>query len=267
MDIDKITLNNSLQGEINCFYYDSLNSTNTQSWQLLKDGIKAPFVVVAKQQTAGKGQRGNQWHSLMGGLFFTLILPDNFHFEHLNHITLLSAVVVVRALEIFSIPVKIKWLNDLILDQKKLGGILVETNTNQGNVNHILVGIGVNFTNQVDDFAISIKSYYQKYHHDLDWQINDLLQQIINQFFSDYFLYEEEGIKTIIKIYNQYLIYPQNEIIYEGNRGTVKGADSGGNLLVKFSAEGASSQVKFAPHLYRVTPIQQKITPEIYAIH
>ncbi|MBF2057762.1 MAG: biotin--[acetyl-CoA-carboxylase] ligase [Cyanobacterium sp. T60_A2020_053] len=266
MNIDKITLNNSLKSEINCFYYDSLTSTNTQSWQLLKEGIKAPFVVVAKQQTAGKGQRGNQWLSLTGGLYFTMMLPDNFCFKHPNHVTLLSAVAVVRALEMFSIPVKIKWLNDLILDHKKLGGILAETRINQGHINNILVGIGVNFNNNVDDFAINIKSYYQKYYYDLDFQIIDLLKKIINQIFSNYYLYEEESINPIIKIYNQYLIYPQNEVIYDGNNGQVKGADSLGNLLVKFSAEGASSQVKFAPHLYRVTPIQQKIIPEIYEI-
>ena len=96
-------------------------STNSSLWQLAQAGAQAGTVVLAKTQTAGRGQRGRQWQSQGGGLYFSLLLQPNLPAQQSFGLTLASAWGIATSLRNLGMGVQVKWPNDLVLQGKKLG--------------------------------------------------------------------------------------------------------------------------------------------------
>jgi len=144
---------------------EEIDSTNSEAWRLIDrlkiDHIKvtsANIVIIAKRQTKGRGQRGHQWQSDLGGLFMSVILQPNLDLAAVNahQITLWSAWGIAKKLNETGANVKLKWLNDLLIDRRKLGGILTETRIEANKIRYAVVGIGLNWTNTVPDGAIAL---------------------------------------------------------------------------------------------------------------
>lgn len=241
--------------KIVCYVYESLNSTNTQAWQLCNDqNLDNAFVVVAKEQTAGKGQRGNIWHSSLGGLYLTVVFPSQINLAKVNHLTLFSAVGIADSFNKYQVPIKIKWLNDLILLEKKLGGILSEVRSQNGVIKRSIIGVGINWKNHLNlDSSTSLSNYYQNNYPVLIEFYEQLLNIIINGIFQGYNYYITRGINYLLEQYNNYLIYQNQEVIYNDLQGKVLGVDCNSNLMVKFSAMGSSSKVLFSPDEYGIS--------------
>ncbi|MCX6091371.1 MAG: biotin--[acetyl-CoA-carboxylase] ligase [Candidatus Bipolaricaulota bacterium] len=102
--------------------------------------------VVADEQTAGRGRHGRSWLSPTGGLYVTFIVPND------GLIALRAGLATARAVEALSIPVRLKWPNDLIVAERKLGGILIETARDVA-----LVGVGINLEESPIDGATSLR--------------------------------------------------------------------------------------------------------------
>ncbi len=137
--------------------YEEIDSTNSEAWRLI-DRLEAlsNTVLIAKRQTKGRGQRGNSWQSGLGGLFMSVVLQPNLTAVNAHQITLWSAWGIAKALNETGANVKLKWLNDLLIDRHKLGGILTETRIEAGKVLYAVVGIGINWTNEVPEGAIAL---------------------------------------------------------------------------------------------------------------
>lgn len=126
--------------------YPQTGSTNNDLKKMAADGAPHGTVVVAQQQTAGRGRMGRTFLSPEGGIYMSVLLRPSCKAEELLHLTCAVAVGVCDAIEksCGSRP-KVKWINDLIIDNKKLGGILTELSLNaDGTVNYAVVGIGIN---------------------------------------------------------------------------------------------------------------------------
>lgn len=137
--------------------YEELDSTNSEAWRLIdRLEVTPQTAIIAKRQTKGRGQRGNQWQSDLGGLFMSVILQPNLAASQANQITLWSAWGIAKTLNATGANVKLKWLNDLLIDRRKLGGILTETRIEAGKILYAVVGIGINWTNQVPEGAIAL---------------------------------------------------------------------------------------------------------------
>ncbi|MEQ8956672.1 MAG: biotin--[acetyl-CoA-carboxylase] ligase, partial [Coleofasciculus sp. C2-GNP5-27] len=136
-------------GELAIYLFDSLSSTNQTLWELLDRGTTLPTVVIAAQQTAGRGQWGRQWQSAPGGLYLSLALTTNVEACDSAQLTMCSAWGIAMALRCYGIPVLIKWHNDLLLLGYKLGGILTETRLSQGQITKAVIGVGINWSNPV----------------------------------------------------------------------------------------------------------------------
>ncbi len=246
------------QETIDCYIYDNLTSTNSQTWELSEQSIRPPFVVVAKQQTAGRGQRGNRWESLEGGLYLTLMLSMDKPMVNFNHLTLFCAVGIVSELHKYQIPVRLKWLNDLILNEQKLGGILCETRSQNNLLTEGIVGVGINWQNvvssdRVNDY-ICLRDYVNNQQNSLVNCYDDLLSLTVTGILNGYYIYKNETIESIVNLYNQYLIYRGKQVYLENTLGEIVGINNNGDLIVKFSALGASSKAYFSPQNYAITP-------------
>lgn len=137
--------------------YAEIDSTNSEAWRLLeRHQASANTVIIAKRQTKGRGQRGHSWQSDLGGLFMSVILQPNLAASQAHQITLWTAWGIAKALNQTGANVKLKWLNDLLIDHRKLGGILTETKIEANKILYAVVGIGINWTNEVPDGAIAL---------------------------------------------------------------------------------------------------------------
>jgi len=137
-----------LRGPIH--HFDSLPSTNDLAKELGSKDAAEGSLVVAESQTKGRGRLGREWDSPpAAGLYVSLLLRPLLPPTEMPQITLTAAVAVVRALRRSAgLTPGIKWPNDLLVDGKKLGGILTEMETESDRIRHLVVGLGLNINNR-----------------------------------------------------------------------------------------------------------------------
>lgn len=141
---------------------DSVDSTNTQVKRQAAQGAAEGLVVLSDRQTAGRGRAGRTFHSPAGcGLYLSALLRPSLPPEQLANFTAWAAVAVCDGIEATcGVRPQIKWTNDLVLNGKKLCGILTELVLNQttGTPDGLVVGIGINVNHQTEDFSDDIRS-------------------------------------------------------------------------------------------------------------
>jgi BirA family biotin operon repressor/biotin-[acetyl-CoA-carboxylase] ligase len=128
-------------------FFDSVDSTNDTAMEIVAQREEPEgIVVIADSQKSGKGRLGRSWLSPPGGnLYFTILLRPTFSPREASPLTLMAAVAVVSAIrEHTGLKAEIKWPNDILLNGKKTGGILMEMRADAKKINLIALGIGVN---------------------------------------------------------------------------------------------------------------------------
>lgn len=140
--------------------YPTIDSTNTQAKAMAAQGAPQGTVVIARQQTAGRGRMGRSFHSPQSqGVYLSVILRPQCRAEALMHLTCAAAVAMCDAVEAASgLRPGIKWINDLVVGRQKLGGILTELALKaDGTVDYAVVGIGINCTQAREDFPLELR--------------------------------------------------------------------------------------------------------------
>lgn len=131
-------------------YFDTIDSTNTKAQELAEKGYPSGTLVVADKQESGKGRRGRSWVSPSGtGIFMTLMIKPDINPNNASMLTLVAALAVAKAItSVTGEEALIKWPNDIVVNSKKVCGILTEMNAQFDYINHIVVGIGINVHNE-----------------------------------------------------------------------------------------------------------------------
>ena len=146
------------------YYFDSIDSTNTKAKELAEEEHPSGTLVVADRQTAGKGRRGRSWESPTGiGIFMTLMLKPEINPNNASMLTLVAAMATTRAIRrVTGVPALIKWPNDIVMNGKKVCGILTEMSAQFDYINHIVIGIGINVHNEdfPEEIAKTASSLY-----------------------------------------------------------------------------------------------------------
>ncbi len=141
--------------------FDTIDSTNTHAKALAYAGAPHGTVLLANHQTGGRGRMGRSFHSPSGcGIYLSVILRPNCPPADLMHLTCAAGCAMCDAVEeAAAFRPGIKWINDLVWDTKKLGGILAELSINAktGLVDYAVVGIGINCTQKKEDFPPEIR--------------------------------------------------------------------------------------------------------------
>lgn len=142
-------------------HLNTVDSTNTYAKKLAQQGAPEGTVIIADEQTGGRGRLGRRFSSPAGlGLYLTVILRPNCPPRELMHLTCAVGLAASDAVEIAAgITPGIKWTNDLVVGKRKLGGILTELSTDPVTklVDYAIVGIGINCCQQADDFPSEIR--------------------------------------------------------------------------------------------------------------
>ncbi len=164
-------LENLLDTEIigkRVYYFEELDSTNNKAYELAEGGAEEGTIVIADAQTRGKGRLGRRWESPAGvNLYLSIILRPKLALTRAPLITLMASIGVCEAIkEAFGMEPKIKWPNDILLNDRKVCGILVETQSISDRLRFVILGIGINLNMEIPDYlrnkAISIKGITNK---------------------------------------------------------------------------------------------------------
>lgn len=144
-------------------YFEVTDSTNLRIRDFAEAGRADGLLAVAEQQTGGKGRRGRSWESPSGtGIWMSMLLRPKIEPQKASMITIVSALAVAKSIEkISGLETKIKWPNDIVINGKKVCGILTEMSAEMEEVHYIIVGIGINantqeFAEEIDYMATSI---------------------------------------------------------------------------------------------------------------
>jgi BirA family biotin operon repressor/biotin-[acetyl-CoA-carboxylase] ligase len=228
----------SIGGQL--IHLKSVASTNDYAWNLALEGAKHGLVVVADQQTGGRGRLGRSWLSPPGmNLAFSLILRPSLPPQDVPPLSLIAAVALFSFLSVVIPRLSIKWPNDLYCGDRKLAGILSEMKLCGRETDFVIIGIGVNVNSQEDDWppelrstAISMRQAVGK-----TFDLRELLQKFLPFFHSWYERYLSHGfhgqIQQILGT-NSYLFGKRVTIAINGRtiQGKAGNIDEYGRLLV-----------------------------------
>jgi len=220
-------------------FHNLIVSTNDLAKARGAEGFENGLVIFAEQQTAGRGRMGRSWQDVPGeGLLFSLLLKPQIRPELAPYFTLTTAVGVAAALNELGFPVGIKWPNDLLLNGKKLGGILTEMQTTGDKVDFVVVGIGLNvlqadFEEDIKDIAISMRQFAPG--AELDRA--KIAAAVLNSLEYYYELLLKEGFVPIRAGWLKYNVTIGRQVLARGRDGEVCGVavdmDAEGELLLR----------------------------------
>jgi len=143
------------------FYFPELESTNIVAKEKTlhrAEGIDEGTLIIAERQSTGKGRLGREWFSPVGGIWLSIILYPQLSPSYISRITLMTAVAAVKSIKICTqIESQIKWPNDILINEKKVCGILTEMSAELDIINWVVVGIGINVNIDHQDFPEDIQ--------------------------------------------------------------------------------------------------------------
>ncbi|OEF98798.1 biotin--[acetyl-CoA-carboxylase] ligase [Desulfuribacillus alkaliarsenatis] len=227
-------------------YHHSIDSTNISAKFLAEQGAKEGTVVSAEEQTKGKGRLGRLWQSPVGqGLYFSIIVRPQIPVYLAPQITLVVASVIAKVLnEKYNLHAVIKWPNDILVDSKKLAGILVEMSSDIDRINYAVLGIGINVNNPEAAFTKTDTKYQPtSMFNELKTKINrsELLTTLLAELEIAYHTFIESGFNTFKPIWESYAFSINKQIqVTTANQsltGTLTGIDESGALLLEINGE------------------------------
>lgn len=220
-------------------YFDEIDSTNTCAKQIAEEQETDGVLIVAEQQLHGKGRRGREWSSPKGtGIWMSLIVKPNIKPQNASMLTLVTALAVTKSIKkLYHLDAFIKWPNDIVINGKKLCGILTEMSAQLDYINHIVIGIGINantkeFMTDLKEIATSISIEYKK-----NIARAELIADILKEFEYYYSIFlEDENMNQLCEDYNKVLINRNKEVIISERNDSYTalalGINSFGELLV-----------------------------------
>ncbi len=216
-------------------YIETIESTNQYAWNLITKNIKNATIVITKNQTNGKGQRENKWFSSPNkSLTFSIIMKVNKKYDEL--LSLKTGISVIDGIKKnTSIDCHLKWPNDIMINEKKLGGILIEKKKD-----NIVIGIGINVNEDLEHINPLVKKYSTslKIMSNLSIQLEELLANILNEFEYNYY---QKNYKKIIKTWEKNCCHINKNITFHKDYKIISGKFAGlannGNAIINIDGE------------------------------
>ncbi|WP_217585456.1 biotin--[acetyl-CoA-carboxylase] ligase [Lentibacillus saliphilus] len=191
-------------------------STQFTAHEAAQSDAKHGTVVVANEQTAGRGRLNRKWQSTKDkGIWMSIILRPKILPHLAPQLTLLTACAIAKVLRTdTSVDAQIKWPNDILINGKKVVGILTEMQAEQDQIQYVIVGIGINVNHTDEDLNDPLTeratSLYQE--TGLTWSLVQIIHRILDVFEDMYEIYLKQGFKPIKILWEQHA-YRMNQLI------------------------------------------------------
>lgn len=184
-----------------------VGSTNDWAKELAMYGADEGTIVVAETQTAGRGRLGKEWVSPKGGLWFSVVLKPKLRAGEAVRLVFVAGLAVAEVLhELFGLRVETKWPNDVLVNGRKVCGILSEMNTTDEKVNFVVVGIGVNANFAENAFPEELRTNATSLESELARKIelDVLFRVLLERLESLYELFMKEGFAPVLGKWKEY---------------------------------------------------------------
>ena len=230
-------------------YFREVDSTNEVAKKLAREGAPEGTIIIAESQSRGKGRRGKKWISPLGGAWLSIILRPNTLPINAPQLTFIAGVAAAQTIkDEYGLDAGIKWPNDVLIDNKKVCGVLTEISTEINTIDYIVTGIGIDANIDVNllppelrDTTTSIKSELD---HDISRMI--LVQKFLGNFEAMYDEFNKGNFQEILRKWRQLskTIGRQVEIRKgtEFIRGEAVGVNSKGALILELE-DGALQKI------------------------
>lgn len=218
------------------YSYASIDSTNNIAYKMAEEGADEGSVIVAEEQKKGKGRIGRSWSSPKGGIYFSLILRPGMVPTEVSKLTLVAAVSVAQAIrELTGISALIKWPNDILVNNKKLCGILTELKAEQDQTSFVILGVGINVNTKpslLPKHATSITKELGR-----DFPKVDLMRKLLKNIETHYILFKNNKFKDIIGEWKDLSAILGSRVKVMDKAHNIEGmaidVDEGGALIVR----------------------------------
>lgn len=222
------------------YHYKQVDSTNKEAKKLAIDGAAEGSIVISEEQTAGKGRLGRTWASPYGlGIWMSLILRPQITPVEVSKITLIAALAVSKTIQkVTGLKAEIKWPNDILINKKKVCGILTEMSAEMDKINYIILGIGLNVNTEEFPEEIAHKATSLKIEGKKSYDRKELTQELLFEIENYYRLFTKQ--ETVDKLLEEYkaccvTLNKEVKIIRNGIEyiGKAVGLTENGELLVE----------------------------------
>lgn len=224
----------------NIYYYEETGSTNIDAKRLGEEGAVHGTVVAADKQNAGRGRRGRTWESPAGkDIYFTILLRPEFAPDQAVGLTLVMALSVAEAVtRRCGLEAGIKWPNDVVLNGKKICGILTEMTMETDYIQYVVIGVGINVNLDVMPEEIGQKATSILLESGRETARAELLQEVLEGFEENYEIYEKDlNLSHMLEEYNGYLVNRDRQVRVLDPKGEfegiARGINASGELLVE----------------------------------
>lgn len=191
-------------------YEESVDSTQKIALRLSLEGAPEGTVIIAEEQRSGRGRMDRQWHSpKFTGIWMSIILRPNLLPQKAPQLTLIAAVAVVQAIEeLTSLHPQIKWPNDILVNGKKLTGILTELQAESDRINSVIIGIGMNVNQEKTSYPAELQSIATSLLIETSMKVNraEMVRTVLSKLENLYDLYLEKGFYPIKVFWESYAI-------------------------------------------------------------
>ena len=235
--------------EYNIVYLKETDSTNLRAKEGAADGMPDRTLIVAEKQSQGRGRLGRNWASDDdGNVYMSLLLRPEIAPQKASMLTLVMALAVAEGLhEAVGVDAEIKWPNDIILNKKKVCGILTEMQADVEKIHHVVIGVGINvnqeaFSKEIEQTATSLWQVTGE-----KWSRKLLLMHVMEAFERYYATFlKTEDLSGLLEEYKRKLVNQGREVLVHepGNEYSAQaiGINSQGELMVK-TADGKQQNV------------------------
>jgi BirA family biotin operon repressor/biotin-[acetyl-CoA-carboxylase] ligase len=207
-------------------YLSETNSTNIDAWNHIDDGSEEGAIFITDNQKKGRGRRQNNWVSIpYKSLTVSFILYPKIGLDKLGLLPILTGVSIVQGIKSStSIQTGLKWPNDIMLNMKKLGGILIESKTSQNGLG-VVVGIGLNINETTHDIPNLLKDQATSLliYSGASYSREKILSEILNEFER---LYVQKW-DSMVHIWGEYCIHRKSEVSFHAEEGLHQGVFQG----------------------------------------
>ncbi len=188
------------------FCFGSVGSTNDRAHVLAESGAVDGTLILAEEQTRGRGRRGRDWHSSPGrGIWLSLILRPEFPATQAPGLSLVAGLSLAETIEDFAgISAEVKWPNDCLVNNKKTAGILTELSAEKQKINYIVLGMGVNLAHRNTDFPPELRDIATSVEVEANRAIDRVgfLQNLLLHLEKNYDRFSLEGLTPLIEPYS-----------------------------------------------------------------
>ncbi|OQX87535.1 MAG: biotin--[acetyl-CoA-carboxylase] ligase [Candidatus Omnitrophica bacterium 4484_70.2] len=219
------------------FSYSEVSSTQDIAWRLGEEGAEEGVLVISEKQNKGRGRLQRVWISPQGGIYFSLVLRPNFLTpKDSSVINLLAALSCFQGIkEKTLMDCFLKWPNDILLQGRKVGGVISEINLVEGKIDFLILGVGVNVNTPEDDLPEGAVSLFS--HTGQKFSCVEILRRILEKIEYFYGLLKGEGIDSILEEWRRKLSYVGELVkvktLHGEISGQIVGIDKGGYLLLR----------------------------------